>query len=287
MALMNRAFAALLLLTAQCLAQPGAAQPPLRFGVIGDSGTGGSGQRRVAGQMAKANEGKHWEFVLMLGDNIYETGKPSDFDRKFKRIYRPLMEAGPIADGRRLARFLTINSEAWIDSIEQGNEGDLKYRMDRFKAWLDNAADYRWNILFLHHPLYSYTQQPLLGFISRGHGPEDELREVLEPSLIGKVDIVLAGHEHFFQKMLPQKGVHYIVSGGGGKVRKGAVRDHDQVEFAQSTLHFLDVSLDSNAFRYRAIDSRGAEVYAGEILKPAQPGEKKSAPKGREPTRTQ
>lgn len=322
MALLNRVLPLALLVAAQSLMTANAAGPGLSFGVIGDSGTGGSGQKRVAVQMERLNAEKHWEFVLMLGDNIYETGKPTDFDRKFKRVYRPLMEAGvkfhatlgnhdtvhpdakqgmvqvndpafgfvgqqdeyvleagPTEDGRRLARFLTINSEAWIDAIAQGDEGELKYRTDRLKGWLDNAADYRWNILFLHHPLYSYTQRPLLGFISRGHGPEDELRDVLEPLLIGKVDIVLAGHEHFFQKILPQKGIHYIVSGGGGKVRRGVIRDHDHVEFAQSTLHFLDVSINANVFRYRAIDSRGAEIYAGEISKPAQPRPESSEPK--------
>lgn len=330
MALLNRVLAVVLLVGAHCLAPAGAAEPPLHFGVIGDSGTGGSGQKRVAAQMQQVNAAKHWEFVVMLGDNIYETGKPTDFDRKFKRVYRPLMdagvkfhatlgnhdtahsdakkgmvqvndpafgfvgqqdeyvlEAGPMADNRRLARFLTINSEAWIDAIQQGNEGDLKYRKDRLKAWLDHAADYRWNILFLHHPLYSYTRQPILGFISRGHGPEDELREVLEPMLIGKVDIVLAGHEHFFQKILPQKGVNYIVSGGGGKVRKGVIRDDPQVEYGESTLHFLDVSLDSNVFRYRAINSEGAEIYSGEISKPAQSNEKESSPKAVENARSQ
>lgn len=312
---MDRVLAAALLLAAQCLAQSGAPEPPLRFGVIGDSGTGGSGQKRVAAQMVKVNAEKRWEFVLMLGDNIYETGKPSDFERKFKRIYRPLMdagvkfhatlgnhdtvhpdakkgmvqvndpafgyvgsqdeyvfEAGPAPGGRRLARFLTINSEAWMDAIAMENEGELKYRKDRLTAWLDEAADYRWNILFLHHPLYSYTQGPILGFISRGHGPETELREVLEPLLVGKVDIVLAGHEHFFQKILPQKGIHYIVSGGGGKVRKGAIRDPEYVEYAESTLHFLDVSLDSNSFRYRAIDSNGREIFTSVISKPATGG---------------
>ena len=311
MAFLIRVIPFVLLLAAQCLAQAGAAESALHLGVIGDSGTGGSGQKRVAAQMQRANAANHWEFVLMLGDNIYETGNPADFERKFKRIYRPLMEAGvkfhatlgnhdtvhrdarkgmaqvadpafgyiggqdeyvleagPMAGGRRLARFLTINSEAWIEAIALENAADLKYRADRLKAWLQDSNRYRWNILFLHHPLYSYTQKPLFGFIPRGHGPEDELREMLEPLLAGKVDIVLAGHEHFFQKIRPQKGVHHIVSGGGGKVRKGVVRDHPQVEYGESTLHFLDVTLDAGAFRYRAINRKGAEIHAGEISKP-------------------
>jgi hypothetical protein len=59
------------------------------------------------------------------------------------------------------------------------------------------------------------------------------------------------------------------------------------VEYGNSTLHFLDVSLDSNAFRYRAINSKGAEVYSGEISKPAQPNEKENSPKAVERTRSQ
>src|SRR5688572_23405646 len=43
----------------------------LRFAVIGDSGTGGDGQRQIGARMAEYRVKFPFEMVLMLGDNIY------------------------------------------------------------------------------------------------------------------------------------------------------------------------------------------------------------------------
>jgi hypothetical protein len=51
----------------------------VRFAVIGDSGTGGKEQYEVAALMAKAHQAFPFEFVLMLGDNIYGHKTPKDF----------------------------------------------------------------------------------------------------------------------------------------------------------------------------------------------------------------
>ena len=54
---------------------PGAQLPvkpnSVRFAVIGDSGTGDAGQHQVAKTMQSFHERFPFEFVLMLGDNIY------------------------------------------------------------------------------------------------------------------------------------------------------------------------------------------------------------------------
>ena len=121
---------------------------------------------------------------------------------------------GPkVTAGRRLARFICLNSDAWIEEIEKERGSDLKYRVKRLRRWLAESDRYRWNIIYMHHPLYSYSRGPLFGFISRGHGPSLELRAVLEPELVGRVDLFLAGHEHFYQKIRPQKGIDHIISG--------------------------------------------------------------------------
>ena len=283
----------------------------LRFGVIGDSGTGEEPQKRVAAAMEKFRARHPWEFVLMLGDNIYEEGDPKDFDLKFKNVYRNLMaggvrfhaslgnhdrihragrqglaqvedeafgyvgkvdeyvfEAGPkVTDGRRLARFICLNSDAWIEEIENERRSDLDYRVKRLRRWLAQSARYRWNIIYMHHPLYSYSKPPLFGFISRGHGPSLELRAVLEPELVGWVDLFLAGHEHFYQKIRPQKGIHHIISGAAGKLRDGALTDHAEVEFAAVEYHFLDVELSEDSFRYQAVNDEGRAIHSGVIAK--------------------
>src|SRR5688500_16447260 len=66
----------------------------VRFAVLGDSGTGGDAQYGVAKQLAVARGKVPFEFAIMLGDNLYGGQKPSDFEKKFERPYKPLLDAG-------------------------------------------------------------------------------------------------------------------------------------------------------------------------------------------------
>ena len=43
--------------------------------------------------MAKARDAFPFEFVIMLGDNIYGSERPQDFVRKFEKPYEALLSA--------------------------------------------------------------------------------------------------------------------------------------------------------------------------------------------------
>src|SRR5689334_6174477 len=66
----------------------------VRFAVIGDGGTGLAPQYQVAKEMLKDHEAFPFEFVIMMGDNIYGSQLPTDFKRKFEDPYEPLLTAG-------------------------------------------------------------------------------------------------------------------------------------------------------------------------------------------------
>jgi len=66
----------------------------VRFALIGDSGTGERRQFEVGRQMADYRQKFHFDFVLMLGDNIYGPEAPVDFQRKFEEPYKPLLDGG-------------------------------------------------------------------------------------------------------------------------------------------------------------------------------------------------
>src|SRR3990170_5881925 len=66
----------------------------VRFAVIGDSGTGDRNQYEVAEQMANYHEKFPFDFVIMLGDNIYGGDSPSDYKKKFELPYKTLLDAG-------------------------------------------------------------------------------------------------------------------------------------------------------------------------------------------------
>jgi len=92
------AFLAVLYLLPASAADPA----PIRFAVIGDSGTGGQHQHRIAQQMLSWRERMPYDLVLMLGDNIYGGplgwggGSRQDFEEKFDRPYAELLARGVV-----------------------------------------------------------------------------------------------------------------------------------------------------------------------------------------------
>ena len=85
-------------------------------------------------------------------------------------------------------------------------------------AWLEKElkdSNEDWKIPFFHHPLYSSGDR---------HGSDTRLREVLEPLFVKySVSVVLTGHDHFYERIKPQKGIVYFVVGSGGQLRKGNI----------------------------------------------------------------
>ena len=69
----------------------------------------------------------------------------------------------------------------------------------------------------MHHPIHSQTRRArFLAFGRRG--TDERLREQLEPLFIEHdVDIVFQGHQHLYARLRPQRGVRYIVTGGGSR----------------------------------------------------------------------
>jgi len=64
-----------------------------RFSIIGDSGTGERPEYDVATRLAEYHTRLQFSFVLMLGDNIYGSERPQDFERKFAIPFKPLLDA--------------------------------------------------------------------------------------------------------------------------------------------------------------------------------------------------
>ena len=277
----------------------------LRFGVMGDGGSGADPQMRIAEQMRTWRRESPWKFAISLGDNVYENGETEFFDSKFLDVYEDLLadrvpirstlgnhdvrnrdgremvavegfgfldkqdeyefEAGPVlADGSRLARFICLNSNRWIEAVEANDTVALDKLRGSLRERLSRADRYRWNIAFFHHPIHSHVKKYFFG-LEKGHGSSDELQHVLEPELRETVDLVLTGHDHFFQQVKPVFGVHHIVSGGAGKMRKGSDRGHGKVAYGADEYHFMDMALNENELYYQAIDDEGRLVHAATL----------------------
>src|SRR4249920_1247391 len=65
-----------------------------KFAVLGDFGTGGAPQYQLAAQMATVHERFNYDTVITVGDNLYGSERPQDFQKKFEIPYKPLLDAG-------------------------------------------------------------------------------------------------------------------------------------------------------------------------------------------------
>lgn len=250
--------------------QPGT----LRFAVIGDAGTGGQAQRHIARQMAAYHDRLPYGFVLMLGDNLYGSESRKDYQKKFEKPYQGLLERGVMfyavlgnhdepeqrfyplfhMNGKRYYNFTPI-PEVELFALDSTQMDDPQLR------WLEEALQHstaRWKICFLHHPLYSSGKR---------HGSDRRLQDLLEPLFVRYgVTVVFAGHDHFYERLKPQKGVHYFTSGSGAKLRRGNIRQTPLTARGFDEDHaFLMIEVAGNEIRFRAVSRTGQTVDFGLI----------------------
>ena len=119
-------------------------------------------------------------------------------------------------------------------------------------AWLEEAlaaSDAKWKVAVLHHPPYS----------SGKHGSAFEVRSAVEPLFVaGGIDIVFTGHDHHYERTLPQRGVVYVVSGAGCKLSD--VGWSDFTAHAESTLQFMLVQIEGDVMDVQAVGTDGRVI---------------------------
>jgi predicted MPP superfamily phosphohydrolase len=201
----------------------------LKFAVLGDFGTGDPKQFQLAARMAALFKRFPFELVLLAGDNLYGSQRPQDFQKKFEIPYKPLLDAGVKFyaslgnhDAREQRYYKGFNMEGRLYYSFSPARNirffalDSTYPVPEQIEWLDKelkASNDDWKIVFFHHPLYSSGDR---------HGSDIRLRDVLEPLFIKyNVSVVFNGHDHFYERVKPQKGITYFVAGSGGKLRAG------------------------------------------------------------------
>jgi hypothetical protein len=264
--------------------QAPAAADSLKFAIIGDSGTGSSSQYRVAERLIAARATFPYEFVLMMGDNLYGSEGPSAYDKKFERPYKPLLDAGikfyaslgnHDEPNQRFYKAFNMDGDRYYTFKARGNVRifalDSNY-MDRMQLdWLEkelSASGSDWKIVFFHHPIYSSGGR---------HGSDEQLRAQLEPLFLEHgVDAVFQGHEHFYERIKPQKGIYYFISGGAAKLREGNVQSSDLTAKKFDTgYHFMLIEVAKNSLTFQAISDKGTIVDSGALPR-LEDGQKKA-----------
>ena len=244
----------------------------LRFAVIGDTGTAARIQLDLARQMAAWHERVGFAFVLMTGDNIYGADTPAEMKRKFEDPYAPLLSknikfyaalGNHDNPNQRFYKLYNMDGQQYYTFRPKMGARffaiDSNYIDRKQLAWLEKelaASGSEWKIVFFHHPLYSS---------GRNHGPALSTREVLEPVFVKHgVSVVLTGHEHFYERIKPQKGILHFISGGGGKLRPGDIRKDPQTAKGFDTdLHFMMMEIDGDDMWFQVVSRTGKTVDSG------------------------
>jgi 3',5'-cyclic AMP phosphodiesterase CpdA len=138
---------------------------------------------------------------------------------------------------------------------------DSNYMDQPQLKWLEeqlSSSNERWKIAFFHHPLYSSGAR---------HGSEVDLRLRLEPLFVKYgVDIVFAGHEHFYERIVPQKGIYYFTQGGSAKLREGNIRRGPLTAAGYDTDNvFMVAELGKESMFFQVVSRAGRRVDSGSL----------------------
>jgi predicted phosphodiesterase len=250
-----------------------------RFVVIGDSGTGGKEEYDIAAKVEEYRQKVGFDFGIMLGDNIYGSERPQDFVNKFEKPFKATLDAGVkfyAALGnhddpnQRFYKPFNMDGQQYY-TYTKGNIRffvlDSNYLDRKQFEWLEQqlkSSNSDWKIAYFHHPLYSS---------GAAHGSEVDLRKIVEPLFVKYgVNVVFAGHEHFYERVKPQQGIYYFTCGGAAQLREGNIKKTDLTAVGFDTdRSFMVVEVSGDDFFFETITRTGKTVDSGSIHRTAKP----------------
>ena len=252
------------------------AEKSVRFAMIGDNGTGLKPQYDIGALMSEYRAVFPYDFVVMLGDNIYGGQSPADFKRKFELPYAQLLGAGVKffavlgnhdgtseryyklfnMEGRRYYNYKRDDVEFFALDSNYMDPEQLNWLREQLKK-----SSAKWKICYFHHPLYSDGKK---------HGPDLDLRRLLEPLFIETgVNVVLSGHEHFYERIKPKSGIAYFVLGNSGELRPNNLRRSTDVDKGFDTdQSFGLMEISGDELHYQVIARDGKTVDNGVVAMP-------------------
>jgi len=256
----------------------------VRFAAIGDSGRGDQPQYEVSAQMQAYRKVFDYDFVVMLGDNVYDGGTPEFYRQRFELPYKPLLDDGvkfyatignhddpnqpfypPFNMGGE--RYYTFKPPSLLTRAI-GTGDDVRFfmidteRLDRPQLeWLDREmtrSESEWKIPVFHRPIYTS---------GRYARPAQIYRALLEPLFLKHgVKVGFSGHEHFYERIKPQQGITYFISGGAGSLRVADIRPTGLTDVGfDRDYHFMLVEISGDELFYQAISRTGATIDSGVV----------------------
>ena len=257
---------------------------------IGDFGTGNTGQYLVSTLLKNLIKKYKCKFILGLGDNIYPNGvnsiKDTQFLDKFEIPYSNIPD--------NIKFFNILGNRDYNIKVSPRNE--IKYtkisnkwvmphnfycfrkkfnnipvefiaidtnlkKMKNVKLqeqWLLNTiyeSKCRWIIVFGHHPWISHSS------IKEYNYELDELYTKINN--IGKVDLILSGHEHNKQHIhIPDKP-NMVICGVGSLIEENIkFYNNEELKFCSNTLGCGKIDFFKNAMNIYLYNVNGEKEYS-------------------------
>lgn len=237
-----------------------------RIAIAGDTGTGpGSAIEATVQTMVDQSRQRDYDGLVLLGDLIYPEGDADQARSKITDVFAPLTSSGArlvpvlgnhdyMSDEQSAILTEVGRERTWyVDQVGivrilvlDTEQVDNPAQTTWLQETLASPTDAAWTIVAMHKPAYS------AGF----HGSDEEIQQQWVP-LFERYDValVLAGHDHDYQRSTPIGGVTYVVSGGAATLRPTGREDFTEV--STSTLHYVDLLAEDDRLTLRAIDQSG------------------------------
>ena len=261
----------------------------LRVLALGDAGSG-EWQQTVADDLADRAVASPVDFVLYLGDNFYSAGVSSIADPLWGTAFTNVYDFGALPyfyavagnhdhrgsalsqvdysylnpvwrmpalsyafswtlGGGEQINFLGIDTTILVDG-GMDTEAHLQWIKRRLEAVSGGRI-----IVFGHHPVYS----------AGSHGDTHVLVDWLLPLMSRHgVDLYLAGHDHDLEVRRPVDGVHFVVSGAGGRLRPITAESESLYAAEEPGGVIIDISATGFALTVRESDT-SSDVAFGEV----------------------
>lgn len=234
--------------------------------VVGDWGAGTRTQREVASAMARLAAVTNVEAIVTTGDNFYIDDLDAmvePFAWAIEDLQIPFWIAWGNHDVESPAREQVVN-EVFGDTprwtVRQWGALDLVFLDSNQVTSLPQAAFFldamrsssRPTVVVLHHPPFSCTHREAT----------TDVVEQWVAILDQDVFLVLAGHDHSYQRF-EHNGVQYVVTGGGGAALQPLQEcspDHPERLAASESHHFLVLTQSEGVLNLRALDVDGRQI---------------------------
>jgi calcineurin-like phosphoesterase family protein len=203
---------------------------------VGDGGNGSREARTVANLIAR----DHPRRVLYLGD-VYEHGTAQDFKRRFATVYGRIagrMEPTPgnhdwpnhatgydpywkRVKGRSVPHHYAFSAGGWRIISLNSQTPDDPAQLSFLRRELDRATS-TCVLAFMHRPRFNAGL----------HHNEERDVEAIWQVLRGRARLLLAGHDHDFQRFKAVDGTTQLVIGAGGRERYHVDGGDDRLAFS-------------------------------------------------------